>query len=642
VYRPDCDLGHDAQMAKPPEASFRLELRRAMLRTDWAPMLRKLAKTGPPPSTTAEAGLADVIDSMKDAPPHVKQRVLAGYRSIRESSAKVPMIPLSHGEKSPVGPVAGRVPEGLGREFEVYLLGARAWYHGKVDEARTHWQALLNLPAERRRYRSVWAAFMLGRSYLTDDTAKARAWFARTADLAGKGFVDTPDLVGAAAGWLGALELADGNVIGATGYYARQYAGGAEGAAVSLRICAGKVLAGDLALRTRAARDPVVRAVMGAHFVAGRHPSWASSAPSMGEHLAAWLEGIELAGVRDVDHASHLAWSAYRNGMMDQARRWVKRAPRDDRIACWVRGKLALRAGKLDEAAEQIATALRAVEKLPEKARTWDDSCHRHALSNELAALQLSEGQYVEALELLIRFEHMGHAAYVAERVLTVDELKGYVDKGAGRCTAEQRGRLAHLLATRLARSGRMNEAMGYFPPDDAKRMRQYVDALAVARDGNRSIGNRAEAWWKSALTIRRHGHRLIGYATGYYGKLPDGRFHDWPVATRVAAADEYDLAPVGDDEVARAKRHRPDPVERWHYGHLAVAHAWRACELMPDEDERTAWRLCEAGTWIKYRDPNAADRFYKALVTRCGTTELGKQAAARRWFPDIEAESIK
>ncbi len=641
-YRPDCDLGHDVQMARSPQASFRLELRRAMLRTEWAPMLRKLAKDGPPPSSTAEAGLADVTDSMKDAPPRVRQRVLEGYRAIRSMSAEVPIVPLSRGEKSPVGPVAGRVPEGLDREFEVYLLGARAWYWGNLDEARTHWQALLDLPADRRRYRTVWAAYMLGRSYMKDDTGKARAWFAKTAKLAGKGFVDTPDLVGAAAGWLGALELADGNVLGAMRHYARQHAGGADSAAVSLRICAGKVLAGDLALRARAARDPVARAVMGAHFVAGRHPSWASSWPSTDKELRAWLEGVEEAGVEDVDHAAYLAWGAYRNGMMDVAERWVRRAPKSDRIACWVRGKLAMRAGKLDEAASHVAKALRAVEDVPDKARTWDDWRQRHALSNELAALQLSGRQYVEALELLIRFEHMGHAAYVAERILTLEELKRYVDKGAGECTAQQRGRLAHLLAKRLSRAGRTDEAMGYYPPDEAKRMRQYVVALAVARDANRPVGQRAEAWWAAALVLRRDGQGLIGYDTGWYGKKPDGTFRDWLIATRVRAADEYDLAPVSDDEVARAKRHRPDPMDRWHYGHLAVEHAWRACERMPDEDERTAWRLCEAGTWIKYRDPDAADRFYKALVKRCGTTELGRKAAERRWFPDIDAMSIK
>jgi hypothetical protein len=54
----------------------------------------------------------------------------------------------------------------------------------------------------------------------------------------------------------------------------------------------------------------------------------------------------------------------------------------------------------------------------------------------------------------------------------------------------------------------------------------------------------------------------------------------------------------------------------------------------MPDGDPKTAALLCEAGGWIKFADPKAADRFYKALVRRCGDTELGKQADKLRWFP--------
>jgi hypothetical protein len=38
----------------------------------------------------------------------------------------------------------------------------------------------------------------------------------------------------------------------------------------------------------------------------------------------------------------------------------------------------------------------------------------------------------------------------------------------------------------------------------------------------------------------------------------------------------------------------------------------------------------------LKYRHPQAADRFYKAMVVRCGTTDLGRQANELRWFPRL------
>ena len=56
----------------------------------------------------------------------------------------------------------------------------------------------------------------------------------------------------------------------------------------------------------------------------------------------------------------------------------------------------------------------------------------------------------------------------------------------------------------------------------------------------------------------------------------------------------------------------------------------------MPDNSDDTARALIEAGSWLKARDPKAADRFYKALVRRCGTTDLGRRADQLRWFPPL------
>ena len=57
----------------------------------------------------------------------------------------------------------------------------------------------------------------------------------------------------------------------------------------------------------------------------------------------------------------------------------------------------------------------------------------------------------------------------------------------------------------------------------------------------------------------------------------------------------------------------------------------------MPDNSDDTARVLCTAGTWLKDRDPQAADKFYKALVRRCRKTALGDQADKMRWFPVLD-----
>ena len=53
----------------------------------------------------------------------------------------------------------------------------------------------------------------------------------------------------------------------------------------------------------------------------------------------------------------------------------------------------------------------------------------REQLLGELGVLSLSRGDFSQALDALLRANFWEDAAYVAERVLTVDELKAYVDR---------------------------------------------------------------------------------------------------------------------------------------------------------------------------------------------------------------------
>ncbi len=87
-------------------------------------------------------------------------------------------------------------------------------------------------------------------------------------------------------------------------------------------------------------------------------------------------------------------------------------------------------------------------------------------------------------------------------------------------------------------------------------------------------------------------------------------------------------------DEFRRVRRNEITPYVRFHYRYIAADHAWAATELMPNGTDELAWRLWTAGSWLKYRDPQAADRFYKALVRRCRNSDLGSEADRIRWFP--------
>jgi nucleoid-associated protein YgaU len=90
-------------------------------------------------------------------------------------------------------------------------------------------------------------------------------------------------------------------------------------------------------------------------------------------------------------------------------------------------------------------------------------------------------------------------------------------------------------------------------------------------------------------------------------------------------------------EEIQRAARHGTDPNQRFHYRYQATLLAWEAAKLMPNNSDETARMLCTAGSWLKQRDPETADFFYKMLVRRCRKTAIGDQADRMRWFPVLD-----
>jgi hypothetical protein len=271
----------------------------------------------------------------------------------------------------------------------------------------------------------------------------------------------------------------------------------------------------------------------------------------------------------------------------------------------------------------------------------------------ELGAVRLSRRQFVEALDALLRAGYWVDAAYVAERVLTLEELKTYVDREWSTAAPPglqiglhswtnvvdpNRGfALRHLLARRLARAGRWRDARGYFPPSLQGVLDEYVKALREGKDSRRSAEDRGESMWKAATIARRSGMELLGTELD-----PDWALHGGDFNPKPFGQSRGERAPDGSLQVSREEKSRVEasavePEKRFHYRYIAGQHALAAVELLPEESEQAARWLCIAGSWIEKRDPKVADRFYKMLVKRCGKTELGKEAARLRWFPRLD-----
>jgi nucleoid-associated protein YgaU len=92
-------------------------------------------------------------------------------------------------------------------------------------------------------------------------------------------------------------------------------------------------------------------------------------------------------------------------------------------------------------------------------------------------------------------------------------------------------------------------------------------------------------------------------------------------------------------DELRRNSEHHADPELRFHYRYQAAALAWEAARLLPNNTDQTALVLWQGGTFLKDRDPQFADIFYKALVRRNRKTALGAEADRQRWFPTLDAD---
>jgi hypothetical protein len=608
---------------------------------------------------TQETDLEELGRALEGVQPDEAQRhkILAEYVMVRKAlkaTAKARdkwLEGVWFGEKQgPAPTLTGppTVPEGLPGEFADYLRGAVAYWQNDPDTARRAWQELLDRPAEERRYRSLWAAYMLGRSYVGADAAQAISWFRKVRELAKEGHPDALGLAAASIGWEAQVELKQRHYATALELYRVQLATGEVSAPVSLLLAARHAAAeANPEERAACAANPTARRLITAYLLS-------ASLLEDDPRVTAWLDSFKTLET-PVEEAERLAWTAYQSGNLPLATAWLGRAPEHAPIAMWLRAKLLLREGRIPQALPLIA------EVAAHFPRDKDFQVNRETgdlngafddlrAQAEIGGIRLGRGEFVAALDALVQgvdIENERHwldAAYVAEQVLTLTELKEFIDGRwptavAGSGNKEQRGtgeRMRYLLARRLARQGQHEQALPYYPVDLQNGFRQYVESLKSGKISKQPRPQRAEALWGAAKLTRHQGMEFLGTETDPDWAIFEGSYD---LGTARAERPKTGLNRATQEEQARARRHRPQPDRRFHYRYLAADLAWEAAGFMPDQSEDTSRVLTIAGTWLKNIAPKEADRFYRALVRRCSKTQLGKEARDRRWFPEIAGE---
>jgi len=657
-------LGQDGDIYSAPGGDFRAELTRLL------PSRRVQARTDRHPcwsleglmAGTEERELAEALGPL-GMPYEQQTALLAEHESLRSALAKM-AAPTDSWKRKP-GDVPGgdlRVPQGLPAEFEDYIRGAILYHRGEMEEARAEWQRLLSRPASERRFRSTWAAFMMGKTWIEKAPEKALEWFRRTRELAAEGFADSLSLATSSYGWEAFVALGKKEYIRAIHLYLEQFRANDGGGLTSLRTVARRILEeGGVALEA-AAKDAEARCIVTAHMLCQMSFTLPSESP-LKQKVEAWLAAVDAAGIKDVEGADRLAWLAYKAGRIDLARRWLARAPDGSPIASWIRAKLALRAGRIDEAARILSTL---VHLFPE-GQSWgslpvdgDGVCGRRTpaerIQGEIAVLEMGRRNYREALDALLRADYWFDAAYVAERVLTAEELKDYVDSTWSEEASKEprknrfwisfpttdhqkRTEIRSLLGRRLARLQRFDDALPYLPASLHEHLALYVRSLEEGKDGSRQADARAESLWRAARIARHLGMELFGTELDPDWQSVGGSYELRAFGDSRSGDDIPERFRADEDEKSRASAHKATPQKRFHYRYLAADLAMTAAMLLPQNSDRAARYLAVGGSWLAKRDPRAADAFYKTLVRRCRKTALGEEADKIRWFPDLSGD---
>lgn len=546
-------------------------------------------------------------------------------------------------------------------EFSLYIRGAAAFHVGAWEEAASAFAAVLELAPEHRAYRSVWAAFMLGRTLSAlEQPEAATPLFAKTRALIAEGYHDTLGLTGPSLGWQGRAHYLAEEYLHALRMYLEQgaYYEFERLSITSIHWVFSRIFR-DASLYAEVAQDEMTRLLF---------TTWIYCRRLSREEILLWLDcNSALLKEDETPGAEWFAALAYQIGEMERAAQWLAVAPPDAFLSLMVRAKLLMRDGNIEEGIETLETL--ACSEVDSRRQLYVSHWYFPAtapryVTAELAGGLLRADRYAEALRALLMADEWGDAAFVAERLMTIPELIDFITqhekdneflealKSLQRPSSSEGEYprsmiyLKHLLARRLARAGQWREAAPYYPdkheglhvypqydaqapPAPGALALQAADHLENAENKRLAARERAEHYFRAAQIIQQHGINLMGAVLYPDWAISSGYMNYRPF--RLTAGTESVFT---DKAAARFQESVVEPDKRFHYRYVAAELMWQCAELLPNNDPFTAEALYLGGGYLKHRDPEAADPFYKALVRRNPNLLIAKQADELRWFP--------
>ena len=372
-------------------------------------------------------------------------------------------------------------------EHRLYLAGAVAFNAADHGLAVDYFQKVLALPAEQRALRSTWAAYSLGRALFAMSSeagagpellAQSRKAFEQTRQLSIDGFSDPLELGVASLGEEARVARTAGDWDNAIQLYATQNLHGSAVGYTSLKLLMADLAAMPDEQLAGLFKGKAVQQLVTASLISRLGWSFGDQPPNE-QKLIKLLQSSTRGSL---DNADRLAAMNYQQGDYASAKAFLEQAG-DGGLAWWLRAKLAVRDGDKNAAAAANAKAPQAFPQNESwggrRTPDWDYETlqPKCRVEGESAILALQRGDYLQAFDQLYRSQgiYWFDAATVAERVLTLDELKQYVDTQVpAPPPLSQQDRdnyvplsvaanLRNLLGRRLLREERYDEAPAYF-----------------------------------------------------------------------------------------------------------------------------------------------------------------------------------
>ncbi|GLK90751.1 hypothetical protein [Pseudomonas turukhanskensis] len=533
----------------------------------------------------------------------------------------------------------------LPAELRLYTAGAVAFAQGDDVSAQAYFQKVLALPASERPLRSTWAAYSLGRSLARGadaardgepsdeqraqarqaDIKAAKQAFGLTRQLAVDGASDPLELGIASLGEEARLALDAGDWSTAIGLYASQLKLGSTTGYSSMKQLAVELTQMPADQLAPLLQQLPVQQLLTAYLIS--HAGWSYGEQPAGEK--ALVQQLQRGDIANLANADRLAALSYQFGDYDATATLLEHAP-DNGLTWWLRAKMALRSG--DKAAAQAAYA-KAAHAFPEdeswgwrRDADWNGETvkPRCRVEGEGAILALERGDYLQAFEALYRsgYIYWADTAEVAERVLTTDELKTFVDANVPAPPSVAappdpyayqprpiEAELRQLLGRRLLREGRYDQAPAYFYEVSTQQAaRDYGQARQAAESRWTDTG-KAQALYQAGKLARRQGMELLGYEMS-----PDFAWFDGLYSLdRVQTQEPGGLLSRG--EVDRQNANLAAPNNRYHYRWVAAELGSQAADLLPHTSQAYAATLCHATGWIQWSDQQLAQNLYRRYV---------------------------